>query len=369
MRMIKQVLALLRLIQPSVDGTDADDMPAGTAALDPDVTETASDIGDGKVVFPLADLWSATRRRSGILVSRSATRRFVDAFGNLSRHDEVWARGTCNPRPYVAGLTDVTIVPGSRLVIDASGNALEDELAYAHREFSLRPKIWKWELLDGPRLSLPPLRMSPEAIPAGVHLTCEHEANYFHWIAEILPRLFLYDGLAREKELPLLVTEGLHPNLYYLLALVGAEGRPVRFLKKDLAYRVDRLVYPSAVSRVLDVYDRAPSHDTTFIPVGLLRAMVEHIKARVPAFVPAGPKRMFLKRRSGFRKLVNEEQVESCLKDHGFGVVDAGELSIREQVSMLANADVIVAPSGAACANLVWCSAGARAVILHSDHL
>jgi capsular polysaccharide biosynthesis protein len=58
------------------------------------------------------------------------------------------------------------------------------------------------------------------------------------------------------------------------------------------------------------------------------------------------------------RRVVNEAEVLALLAPLGFEAVDAGALSVAEQIRTFAETDVIVAPHGAALANLVFCSPG-----------
>lgn len=316
--------------------------------------------------YPLASTWSRGAEQVEVLLDRNTVAQAIGSLGKAPRQDQLWAAGRCNPRPYVARLGGATTLAGSRIVIDSSEFALSDELMFAMQEFGLPPKMPELQLLVGPRISLPePTELL--SISAGVHLTGEHEQNYFHWVVEVLPRLFLYDLLRVEDSTPLIVTDGLHPNHYRLLELVKDEERPVLLRPRGSWTRVAQLIYPSDVSRILDVYDRAPNEETVFIPVTLIRAMARRVTTSVPAG-PVGPKRIFLKRASSYRNLMNSDEVEALLKDLDFSIVDPGQLAVDEQVRLFRNADLIVGPSGAAFANIAWCSPRAQILVLHSDH-
>jgi capsular polysaccharide biosynthesis protein len=60
----------------------------------------------------------------------------------------------------------------------------------------------------------------------------------------------------------------------------------------------------------------------------------------------------------------NEPEVLALLRPLGFEVLDAGDLSVADQIRAFAEADVIVALHGAALANLVFCSPGASLIEL-----
>jgi Glycosyltransferase 61 len=66
-----------------------------------------------------------------------------------------------------------------------------------------------------------------------------------------------------------------------------------------------------------------------------------------------GPKKIFLSRKHT-RKLTNESEVEHFLRGHGFQKVYFEDMSIREQWSMMRNANYVVAIHGAALGNLAF---------------
>ena len=68
------------------------------------------------------------------------------------------------------------------------------------------------------------------------------------------------------------------------------------------------------------------------------------------------PKRLYLSRQTArYRKVINEAELIQCLEQQGFTVVTLDEYSVREQAQLFANAEVIVAPHGAALTNLLFC--------------
>ena len=59
---------------------------------------------------------------------------------------------------------------------------------------------------------------------------------------------------------------------------------------------------------------------------------------------------------------MNEPQLERILREAGFMAVELESCSWPEQVAMFADAEVILAPHGAALANTVFCQPGALLV-------
>jgi len=333
-------------------------------AVDAKAVETRADASN-RDYFPLTSLLGYAKKK-GRVWSAGETGPFNEQ--SLDPIDLAWKLSVSRPQPYIALLRNVSVMSGTKVIVSRDGQALGDELEQAFRQFGLRPKLWDMDIAPGPILGLPHYERHKQRIGAAVHLTAEHEANYFHWVVEVLPRLHLYENIATEMTAPIVVSEGLHENLYQLLEFVRSEQRQVLRLAKGLWYEIEQLVYPADVTRILDVYDRAPGYDTTYIPVGLVRAMVHHIKSRVPFQEDRSSQRLYLRRNGSYRRLLNEDEVEDALRVEGFVPVDAAGLSVEQQIKTFHAADLVVGPSGAALTNMVWCRPGTRLVILHSDH-
>lgn len=317
---------------------------------------------------PLHDVRGYVAASGTLLTTGDDIEALIETFGPVLQADLDWKKSACFPTPYIAELKGVRIIPGSRILLNVEGNALSDELEFGFRMFGLRPKLWDMEITEGPSLNFEPLPSESSVISSGIHMTGEHETNYFHWIVEVLPRLFLCEKLLIDTQIPILVSEGLHDNLYALLDIIRAPKRAVLKLPRDRQHRIARLIYPSDLTRILDTYNRAPGKDTTYLPVALLREMAAGIKSAADATTSSFGKFIYIKRNSSYRRLLNESDIESLLTEKGFDIVDPGGLTLGEQIGIFSRAEIIVGPSGAAMANILWCRPGTRIIVLHSDH-
>ena len=83
------------------------------------------------------------------------------------------------------------------------------------------------------------------------------------------------------------------------------------------------------------------------------------------------PKRVYITRRlAAKRRLVNENQIESLLHDHGFIIAELETLSIAEQVRLFAQAEIVVGPHGAGLTNMVWAPRDCKVMeIQHPDYI
>jgi capsular polysaccharide biosynthesis protein len=80
------------------------------------------------------------------------------------------------------------------------------------------------------------------------------------------------------------------------------------------------------------------------------------------------PLKVFIRRNSNYRMLINATEVEAFLLGCGFVIVEPENLSFIEQVELFHNAGIIIGASGAALANLIFCKPEAKIIILTSDY-
>jgi len=66
--------------------------------------------------------------------------------------------------------------------------------------------------------------------------------------------------------------------------------------------------------------------------------------------------------------MTNERALESALEKRGFAIVQPEGLSPREQIQLMRNAEVVVAPTGAALANALFMPAGARVIEIQPEN-
>lgn len=272
------------------------------------------------------------------------------------------------PVPYLAELSDVMVHTNSGTVISGVGLAMNDELAFVHAAFAPEVKCRDLVLTPKTEVRLKFGERSNVWFDCGVALFNEYQVNYFHWVAELLPRLALCERLGIDPDIPLLVRDGLHRNFYDILDLVRHPSRKVIKLPVATLCPVKRLIHISDLSRVLTFYDRPDSIDTAYLANDHLAYLASLVKGRVKAGPVPQKRRLFLKRISDYRELLNQAEIERCLVERDFEVLDLANMSIRSQIEVFNEARVIVGPSGASLTNMMWCQPATRALVLHSNH-
>jgi len=271
------------------------------------------------------------------------------------------------PQPYISVINNATITGGSTIVLTKDHHILNDEMIdFPTEDFGIKSPYIYFRYKD--KIILTYTKRPNTHINYGILLMSDHDNNYFHWLLETLPKLLFIDSLGKYDNIPLLVTSGLDKNLYSALEKVNVIKHPIIFIDPGVAYYVDQLIYPSALSRMIDRYKghAAFNKDIIFSPYWILR-IANLLKPN--NLSKAKPwRKLYLARNNGLRKLINQDEIIQILSEEGFEIIDPENLTFDSQIDLFSLASVIVAPTGASLANMLWCQPGTKIIVFMSNH-
>jgi len=274
------------------------------------------------------------------------------------------------PQPYIALIKDAIVFGGSNVVISREEILLSDEIVdFNDSAFGIKLSLVTQRQKDSVALNFNKHQLRPEAdIEEGILLSCGHDMNYFHWLVESLPKLALMDEFDLYKNVPLLIPKGLHQNLMAALHKVNINDRPVKFLEPDSPYRVKKLIAPSALSQVVDRYEGAPAFDIDIVLSHKWISKVSELLKKDVQLEKKPWRKLYLTRKAGLRSLGNREEIERLVSEHGFEIVDLVGDSLDAQIELFSQAALVVAPTGAALTNMLFCPPGIKVIIFMSNH-
>lgn len=196
------------------------------------------------------------------------------------------------------------------------------------------------------------------AIPKGICAFGHGDANWYHWVAEILPIVFLSRYLPPAySDYPLLVPETALKLQSFTDSLDLCRGnRPVVALRKKQLYRIGRLIYfAPPVSGPFNMTDHHWPEPADYTQnIGVMRQLRSTLLDELEiAHDNALPKRVFLARNPDARSY-NQDEIIAAARARGFEPIRMETLSFREQVQLMHNADHVIGPSGAAFANTLF---------------
>lgn len=271
------------------------------------------------------------------------------------------------PATFVAEVPGALVQGGTNIVV-ANGSAIHHDLFTREEDFTSE------ELHDRMGLDVRAGRVvwrapdpQPEFLEVAANFVDACASNYAHWLTEVAPRIALLCAKPEFDGVPLIVNDGLHPNIMESLFTLAGGRHPIIALPLGRSVRVKRLYLVSCAGYVpfeprLGVYAAGMSHGkfSSLAFDAMRHACFASLQPR------ATPPRIFLRRNSGVRRLVNTEAIEALLVSRGFTVVEPEKLSFVMQVQLFRQAEVIIGPTGAALANIIFSDSRARIAILIS---
>lgn len=196
--------------------------------------------------------------------------------------------------------------------------------------------------------------------------------NYAHWLTEVLSRIVLFCSDSRFKDVPIIVNADLHPNIMESLRLMIGGEREVIILPTKRAIIVEKLYVTSVAGYVpfgrRTIESKRHSHGQ-FSPFAF-----EKMNQRIYSFLKSDsmifyPKKVYLRRNSGYRRVVNESAIEEMLMLRGFYVVEPERFTFSQQVRLFNGAEIIIGATGAAFGNIVFAGEKTRIIILISKYV
>ena len=275
------------------------------------------------------------------------------------------------PAVFVAEFSHGAVQGGSGMVIAGESVVCHDLFRFdrefsseeLHRRVSIQPATAEIRLLRIDR--------KPEHISSAASFidSCAH--NYAHWLTEVLPRIAAFCSSDKYRDVPLLVDAGLHENIITSLKIVAGPERVVITLPASRVVKADRLYVTSVAGYV--PFQRRPDSPQDHSHGTFNTHCLELVRAKIAAAVDclpaaAWPEKVYLRRNSGTRGIQNAAELESELTSRGFVTIAPETLSFYQQVQLFSTARRIIAPTGAAVANAIFCKPGAKIGVMMGKH-
>jgi hypothetical protein len=190
-------------------------------------------------------------------------------------------------------------------------------------------------------------------------------------MTEVLPRIALFCADERFRGVPIVIDDGLHRNIMESLLLVTGADREIIALPSGKALAVDQLHVTSAAGYVPfgRRTSRLPDHSHGVFSPGALEKLRDQLSALGQETKDeAWPQKIYLRRASSTREIINAAEVEKLLVARGYVIVEPEKLTFLQQLQVFRNARAIVAPTGGSLCNAISCKRGTHVVVLMAKH-
>lgn len=175
--------------------------------------------------------------------------------------------------------------------------------------------------------------------------------GYYHWIIDAAPKIAL---LQEKFERDLSGWKLCYPRQYTnfekeTLTLLGVPDSTLIDTRGLRAVKANKV----AISVLPGWFEIQPA--------------AELLRKRLIEYAGNGcGERIYISRKSR-RKCMNETEIFALLAKKGFTFVEDKPRTLAEQIGIFRNAEVIVAPHGAALTNLLWCEEGTKVIELFGE--
>ncbi len=246
-------------------------------------------------------------------------------------------------------LSNAYFFPASGAVIAADGMVMDatvEELRNCTPDRSLSPL--PDVVANGGSFRFEPPRQLPRLDRAIVTMPVGARGNYGHFVLDCLPAVVAAMRVPQLGHYPY-VFPALAPWQRRHLELLGVTAP---LLAAEPIYRVSRLVFTNCMAHNL----HAPNvHFRTLRDIQLA-----NVGRSAPSEVG---ERIYVSRRAAqLRTFVDESELENRLAALGFSIVQPEHYPVDQQIQIFHQAKVVVGPTGAAFANVLYCRPGTLVV-------
>ena len=274
------------------------------------------------------------------------------------------------PETYLAELNDVAVIGGSNLILaDQNRIVLNDEIhSDTDKRYCLKNPYIK--LSNDDNVTVKYIKRNKLEKSEGIHFCADYSHNYYHWLIECLPRLYIIDQFSDYDKMPLLSDANLTTQQLSALNIMNTRDRPVIRLQKGYVYNIKKLIAPSMSSVIHDNYHSPVAYDKdVLISHTAIHYVRNHVLETLGCSTKNGFRKLFISRkRSEHRRLLNLEEIEALMVARGFEIVFPESLTFTNQVKLFSQAKVLVGQTGAGFANLMFCPENCKALILINHH-
>ncbi|MFN8416236.1 MAG: glycosyltransferase family 61 protein [Cytophagaceae bacterium] len=179
--------------------------------------------------------------------------------------------------------------------------------------------------------------------------------NYYHWFSETLPRIV---EIWKSYPSATVILPDEFKKYSYIENSLSILSIPCLWIEQETkSYKISRL------HTVHDgVINDFPDYDWQKI-------MVTHIKSKLNLRADNGVgRRIYVSRsQARYRKIINEAELIPILKEYGYEIIYAEQITLKEQIAIFSQANFIVSMHGAALTNMIYMNEGAAVLEIRNQ--
>ena len=277
------------------------------------------------------------------------------------------------PAVYSLKINDCKIIGGSNIIL-INGAAYYNHIVdynvnytdYALHDYKKEYNLGKNRLY---KTSIPEI-----FVQKAISLCINYNDNYYHYIFECISKFQVLTKCKIAKEYAILIDSSARDIRQFadIIQIFNIDNRRIIYVEKLQRVKVNELYVFTPLN-----YIPANIRNTQIIKCSDTRfnfTNIKYIRDKILDIIETKDsdiqaKKIYISRKNCKRRIYNDEEIDSKLILIGFKSIKPETLSLREQVALFSNADVIVAASGAALTNIIFCKPKCKIFVLANQYL
>lgn len=192
-------------------------------------------------------------------------------------------------------------------------------------------------------------------IPKGTICIDKFSAGYFHWMTDVLPRIYMVKD--KLSEYPLLLPISYKERSYIIesLKLVGTDDEHIYWIENGMNIKIKETLIPTHQA-VTGNYNPT-----------LMQKIATWLSEDVECSQESR-KNIFVSRQKAQTRLIkNFDEVEKVLKQYNFEIVYTEDMTLKQQIKLFSHAKCVIGVHGAGLTNMMFAQRGARILELRKQ--
>lgn len=204
-------------------------------------------------------------------------------------------------------------------------------------------------------------------IPIAISLVCNYSWNYYHFVFECLSKLWLLSQCNIPKEIPIIIDACIKKIPQYTEYLNILNERNIIYINRKEGVKVKKVFYLSAVNNIVPNYINIKyiTYKDNLLDIEYIKFIRNKMLFLFKNKYDFNKtEKVFITRKNNPNRSYNEVEIEDCIKNYGYISIEPQLYSLKEQIRIFSEANCIIAASGAALTNIIYCKEKCKVIIL-----